>query len=127
MSVVRLKYREFDLELPHFFDKDEERVRLMYPIIKIYLGMAAAFSNVTSTFIKVLPLLEVESIQVLIYGPHSTQNTFRHCVPFATLWKCQDFYVIQILREINFRESRSSKNTVFAILQNRILNFMGFF
>ena len=69
--------------------------------------MAAAFSNVTSTFIKVLPLLEVESIQVLIYGPHSTQNTFRHCVPFATLWKFQDFYVIQILREINFRESRS--------------------
>ena len=60
-----------------FFDKDEERVRLMYPVIKIYLRMAA-FSNVS--FVKVLPLLEVESIQVLIYGPHSTRNTLCHCL-----------------------------------------------
>jgi len=34
----------------------------------------------------------------------------------GTMWKCHDFSVIQILREINFRESRSSKNVIFAIL-----------
>ena len=31
-----------------------------------------------------------------------------------TVWICQDFFVTQILREINFAESRSSKTTVFA-------------
>ena len=31
-------------------------------------------------------------------------------------WEIQDFSVIQILREINFGESRSSKNALFAIL-----------
>jgi len=34
----------------------------------------------------------------------------------GTLWKFQDFFVIQILREINFGESRHSKNANFAIL-----------
>ena len=32
-----------------------------------------------------------------------------------TVWKYQDFSVIQILREINFGESRSSKFAFFAI------------
>ena len=31
------------------------------------------------------------------------------------MWKFQDFSVIQIFREINFGESRSSKTAVFAI------------
>ena len=31
------------------------------------------------------------------------------------MWKFQDFSVIQILREINFGESRSTKTAVFAI------------
>ena len=31
------------------------------------------------------------------------------------VWKFQDIYVTQILRDINFGESRSSKNDVFAI------------
>ena len=38
--------------------------------------------------------------------------------------KFQDFSVIQILREINLRESRSSKTSVFAILG--ALNFVDF-
>ena len=33
----------------------------------------------------------------------------RHC----TVWKFHDFSVTQILREINFRECRSSKNAIF--------------
>ena len=32
------------------------------------------------------------------------------------MWKIQDFSVIQILREINFGDSRSSKTAIFAIL-----------
>ena len=38
------------------------------------------------------------------------------------MWKYQDFSVIQILREINVRESRSSKTLVFASLE--ALNFV---
>ena len=34
-----------------------------------------------------------------------------------TVWKFQDFSVIQILREINFGQSRSSKTAVFAIFE----------
>ena len=34
-----------------------------------------------------------------------------------TVWKFQDFSVIQILRKINFEEYRSSKNAVFTILE----------
>ena len=33
-----------------------------------------------------------------------------------SMWKFQDFSVDQILREINFGESKSSKTAVFAIL-----------
>ena len=33
-----------------------------------------------------------------------------------TVWKFQDYSVVQILREINFGESRSSKTAVYAIL-----------
>ena len=36
-----------------------------------------------------------------------------------TVWNCQDFSVIQILREVNFAESRSSQNVVY-------LHFQGF-
>ena len=32
-----------------------------------------------------------------------------------TVWQFQDFSIIHILREINFAESRSAKNAVFAI------------
>ena len=38
------------------------------------------------------------------------------------MWKFQDFSVTQILREINFGESRTSKMAVFAILG--ALNFV---
>ena len=34
----------------------------------------------------------------------------------TAVWKFKGFSVIQILREINFKESRSSKTAVFAIL-----------
>ena len=33
-----------------------------------------------------------------------------------TVWKFQDFSITQILREINFAESRSPKSAIFAIL-----------
>ena len=33
----------------------------------------------------------------------------------GTVWKFQDFSVIQILREINLGESRSPKTAIFAI------------
>ena len=33
-----------------------------------------------------------------------------------TEWKIQDFPVIQILREINFRDFRSSKTAIFSFL-----------
>ena len=39
-----------------------------------------------------------------------------------TMWKYHGFSVIQILREINFGESRSSKTAVFAIFW--VLNFV---
>ena len=32
------------------------------------------------------------------------------------MWKFQDFPITQILREINFVDSRSAKNAIFAIL-----------
>ena len=48
------------------------------------------------------------------------QITFRQplCMQCCQLteWKLQDFSVTQILREINFGESGSSKTSVFAIL-----------
>ena len=39
-----------------------------------------------------------------------------------TVWKFHDFSVIQILREINFGESRSSKTAIFVI--SGALNFV---
>ena len=38
------------------------------------------------------------------------------------MWKFHDFYITQILREINFGESRSSKTAIFAI--QGALNFV---
>ena len=40
----------------------------------------------------------------------------------CTVWNFLDFSVTQILREINFGKSRSSKTAIFAIL--RALNFV---
>ena len=48
----------------------------------------------------------------VIFGPHETpfeDGTFKLMVRHHTAWKCQDFYVTQILREIHFGESRSCK------------------
>ena len=36
--------------------------------------------------------------------------------PQCTMWKFHDFSITKILREINFEESRTSKNDIFAIL-----------
>ena len=36
---------------------------------------------------------------------------------WSTVWKYQDFSATQILREINFEESKSSKNAIFTILE----------
>ena len=38
------------------------------------------------------------------------------------MWKFQDFSITQILREINFEDSRSAKTAIFAILE--ALNFV---
>jgi len=38
------------------------------------------------------------------------------------MWKFQDFSITQILREINFEDSRSAKTAIFAIL--RAVNFV---
>ena len=38
------------------------------------------------------------------------------CIP-CTVWKFQDFSITQILREINFEDSRSAKTAIFAILR----------
>ena len=40
-----------------------------------------------------------------------------------TVWKFHDFFVTQILREINFEDSRSSKIPVFALTFVNFLNF----
>jgi len=34
----------------------------------------------------------------------------------STVWKFQDFCITEILREINFEDSKSAKSAVFAIL-----------
>ena len=52
-------------------------------------------------------------------GSCAFEHIFLGIVEFSvascTVWKFQDFSVIQILREINFGDSRSSKIAVFAI------------
>ena len=45
--------------------------------------------------------------------------------PHYTVWKFYDFSVTQILREINFGDSRSSKTAVLAIL-GALSNFVNF-
>ena len=42
------------------------------------------------------------------------------------MWKFHDFCTIQILREINFEDSRSAKTAIFAILgaMNFVLTFV---
>ena len=42
-------------------------------------------------------------------------RSFSKLISLNTVWKFQDFCVIQILREINFGESRSSKMAILAI------------
>ena len=39
-----------------------------------------------------------------------------HVSKYYTMWKFQEFSITQILREINFEDSRSAKSAVFAIL-----------
>ena len=42
------------------------------------------------------------------------------------MWKFQDFPIIQILREINFGELRSSKTAVIAILEaQKMIHLVG--
>ena len=54
---------------------------------------------------------------------NSLPNSFalKNVGNYFTVWKFQDFSVIQILREIDFGEFRSSKTVVFTIL--RAVNF----
>ena len=52
-------------------------------------------------------------------NPDGQRNSNRN---IFTVWKNQDFSVIQILREINFGECESSKTDVFAIFE--ALNFV---
>ena len=61
---------------------------------------------------------EIEIIGTLISFPAKWQffNTKSKEAPMLhTVWRCQDFTVIQILREINFGECRASKTAVLAI------------
>ena len=45
----------------------------------------------------------------------------------STVWKFHDFYVTQILREINFEESWSCKTAVFVILGAlKMINLVNF-
>ena len=76
-----------------------------YVILRIY---------VNSYHLDLLPLL----IRVIQIFNHKCNTfwvfSFISCLSF-TVWKFHDFSVTQILREINFGESRSSENAVFAI------------
>ena len=46
---------------------------------------------------------------------------------YNTMWKCHDFSVTQIFREINFGESRSSKTAVLTILEAlKMINLVNF-
>ena len=47
----------------------------------------------------------------------STIASIQVCCLRFTVWKFQDFSAIQILCEINFGESRSSKTAILAILE----------
>ena len=43
------------------------------------------------------------------------------------MWKFQDFSITQILREINFVDSRSAKTAIFAILESvNLVNLVNF-
>ena len=46
--------------------------------------------------------------------------------PNSTVWKFQDFSATLILREINFRESKSSKTAIFALLESLNFDFYEF-
>ena len=52
---------------------------------------------------------------------------FYYCVPKCiTVWTFLDFSITQILREINFRDSRTAKSAFFAILEALNLDFYEF-
>ena len=46
--------------------------------------------------------------------------------PKSTVWKSQDFSIAQILREINFEDSRSAKSAILAHLEALNFGFLGF-
>ena len=54
-----------------------------------------------------------------IYHIKINRSDFKNNIAILlfTVWKFQDFSVMQILREINFGESRSPKSAVFPILR----------
>ena len=62
--------------------------------------------------------LKSQSICVLI--------SFTHFSSKRTEWKFQTFSAIQILREINSSDSRSSKTAIFAILDALNFDFLQF-
>ena len=53
--------------------------------------------------------------------PEKVKKNREISVKCRTVWKFQDFSVIQILREINLGESRSSETAILTIF--RVLNF----
>ena len=71
-----------------------------------------------------IPVLDI----TIWINPYSSSNSkflgFPHCV---TVWKFQDFCSIQFLREINFREAKSCKTAIFAILGALIFCWIGEF
>ena len=60
----------------------------------------------------------IKSMKAILITPRKKRDLNYH----FTLWKLQDFYINQILREINFAEYRCSKSAVLAILG--ALNFV---
>ena len=67
---------------------------------------------------------EVKNGHFFKYMEISSNHCFQIC--FFTVWKFQDFSITQILREINFEDSRSGKTAFFAFLgaTNHIINFV---
>ena len=56
--------------------------------------------------------------KLICQGMYSDTNLVS---PFFTMWKFQDFQIIQILREINFGESKRSKTANLSFLGLGIL------
>ena len=64
---------------------------------------------------------------IIIYDIYQVNNTYLDIASILhSVWKLQDFSVTQILREINFEASRSSKTAIFAILGSEFDNLTNF-